>query len=311
MTAALGLAAAIAAGVALLPRVASRRSPALALAPVASVVTVVAITAAAAAAWSPNSHHGGDEATANGEAAADGHAAGAHDDHGGDEEPATRSAALIAAEEAGWPWEWDPSEPIDFASVPGVSEEQAGLATELVETAQREMPQFADYRVAEAAGYVTINDGGTGEEHFVNASLINDGKHLDPTAPETVMYSVDPDTGARTLSGAMFIAEQPEYELGSEELDAILGPLASWHVHTNVCFEPADGGTRVAGLVDDNGECPEGQFTASADLPMVHVWVVPHPCGPFAALEGVGAGQSSDDEADRIDWCKAAEAEHD
>jgi hypothetical protein len=24
---------------------------------------------------------------------------------------------------------------------------------------------------------------------------------------------------------------------------------------------------------------------------MIHVWIVPHKCGPFAALEGVGAGQ--------------------
>ncbi len=24
---------------------------------------------------------------------------------------------------------------------------------------------------------------------------------------------------------------------------------------------------------------------------MIHVWITPHPCGPFAALEGVGAGQ--------------------
>ena len=24
---------------------------------------------------------------------------------------------------------------------------------------------------------------------------------------------------------------------------------------------------------------------------MLHVWRVPNPCGPFAALEGVGAGQ--------------------
>ena len=25
--------------------------------------------------------------------------------------------------------------------------------------------------------------------------------------------------------------------------------------------------------------------------PMVHVWIVPQTCGPFSALEGVGAGQ--------------------
>jgi hypothetical protein len=24
---------------------------------------------------------------------------------------------------------------------------------------------------------------------------------------------------------------------------------------------------------------------------MIHVWIVPRPCGPFAALEGIGGGQ--------------------
>ena len=29
---------------------------------------------------------------------------------------------------------------------------------------------------------------------------------------------------------------------------------------------------------------------------MLHVWITPHPCGPFAALEGVGAGQIKEGE---------------
>ena len=28
-----------------------------------------------------------------------------------------------------------------------------------------------------------------------------------------------------------------------------------------------------------------------AQGPMIHVWTTKHPCGPFAALDGVGAGQ--------------------
>jgi hypothetical protein len=30
---------------------------------------------------------------------------------------------------------------------------------------------------------------------------------------------------------------------------------------------------------------------------MLHVWIEPHKCGPFAALEGVGAGQIKEGEA--------------
>ena len=29
---------------------------------------------------------------------------------------------------------------------------------------------------------------------------------------------------------------------------------------------------------------------------MIHVWIEKHPCGPFAALEGLGAGQIRDGE---------------
>lgn len=301
VTAGLGLAAAIAAGVALVTRSAHRRS--VPLLPAAAVVALVSVTAATVGSWNPHTHDGGHSEV---ETAA-GHAHGAD---GHDAEPATRSAALAAAQEAGWPWAWDPAEPIDFASIPGVSADQAAFASELVEATLRELPRYADYRTAEAAGYVSIRDGGTGAEHFVKAALIDDDKNLDPTAPETIMYNVDPRTGVRTLSGAMFIAEQPEYEIGTEELDALLGPLASWHVHTNVCFEATESGARVAGLVDPELPCPEGQFKASEDLPMVHVWVVPHQCGPFAALEGVGAGQAGESDAERIDRCRSSETDH-
>ena len=30
---------------------------------------------------------------------------------------------------------------------------------------------------------------------------------------------------------------------------------------------------------------------------MIHVWIEPHPCGPFAALEGVAAGTIAEGEA--------------
>ena len=33
---------------------------------------------------------------------------------------------------------------------------------------------------------------------------------------------------------------------------------------------------------------------------MIHVWIVPNECGPFAALEGVGAGTI---EAGQERWC--------
>ena len=38
---------------------------------------------------------------------------------------------------------------------------------------------------------------------------------------------------------------------------------------------------------------PPGSVNAGGENPMVHVWIAPHECGPFAALEGHGAGQAA------------------
>jgi len=40
--------------------------------------------------------------------------------------------------------------------------------------------------------------------------------------------------------------------------------------------------------------------------PMVHVWITPNVCGPFAALEGVGAGVADASDSERVDLCNKA-----
>jgi hypothetical protein len=39
---------------------------------------------------------------------------------------------------------------------------------------------------------------------------------------------------------------------------------------------------------------------------MVHVWIIPYECGPFAALEGDGAGQIRPGEERRCDHAHGA-----
>jgi hypothetical protein len=68
------------------------------------------------------------------------------------------------------------------------------------------------------------------------------------------------------------------------------GALTQWHVHENLCLTDDPTQKMLAGFVEINGQCQPGTSKAGA-MPMLHVWVVPNPCGPFAALEGVGAGQ--------------------
>ena len=71
------------------------------------------------------------------------------------------------------------------------------------------------------------------------------------------------------------------------------GALVQWHTHEDLCYSPEG---YVQGLTDASGQCPPGQVKP-VPTPMVHVWIEPHRCGPFAALEGVAGGRIPDGEA--------------
>ena len=224
--------------------------------------------------------------------AADSSAAEHGDDHGN-----TAPQAALS-----WPRPWDPTQPIDVSGVEGVSVEQELRANKLIEDTLRELPRFADTADALAAGYVSIGDEGTGDEHFIKGDLIDDDTILDPTAPESLVYNVGPN-GERTLAGAMFIASARPAD--DPTLTEWAGPLMTWHKHDNLCWSlDADGNSQVVGIVDDAGNCANG-IRAGGETPMVHVWIEPHPCGVFAALEGVGAGTAAVPEDERVDMCKA------
>ena len=62
--------------------------------------------------------------------------------------------------------------------------------------------------MAEAAGYHSIGDAATGDQHLINWSLIDDGRILDPDYPESLVYSVD-GGGNRTLEAAMYMLPRP------------------------------------------------------------------------------------------------------
>jgi hypothetical protein len=66
-------------------------------------------------------------------------------------------------------------------------------------------------------------------------------------------------------------------------------PRAIWHDHDDLCWS-SDG--RLAGILVD-GQCrPGGVHRVSP--PMIHVWIVDHPCGPFAGLGTHGDGCEHD-----------------
>jgi hypothetical protein len=184
------------------------------------------------------------------------------------------------------PKPYDPTQPVDLGGVPGVSAKQQARAEKLVRDTLRDLPHFADPATAQAEGYRSIGDALTGFEHFLKTSIIEDNAVLDAKAPESLVYQVTP--AGKTLVSAMYILPS-RYTLANAP--DIGGPLTQWHIHDNLCFLAGADGTagRVVGLTRADGTCAFGQkFTP---LPMIHVWITPHGCGPFAALEGVGAGQ--------------------
>ena len=205
----------------------------------------------------------------------------------------TTAQALAAA--SGWPRPYDPANPIDFSDIGGVTAEQAARATALIQAAQRDLPKYALTTTAITDGYVSIGDGLTGFEHFVNIKLLDDGRVLDTTAPESLVYSVK--GGVRTLVSAMFIAN-PRTPLTDTTLVNYAGGLMQWHVHDNLCWLNG----KVVGVTNAAGACLIGTLQTGG-APMVHVWITPHVCGPFAALEGNGAGVANASDAERVDLC--------
>jgi hypothetical protein len=176
---------------------------------------------------------------------------------------------------------YDPSLPIDLSGTPGVTPQQQAAAENLVAITLARLPQWADAKVAERAGFHTIGDGFTGTEHLINQAFLKDKHTLDPDHPESLVY--DTTGGGRRLVAAMFMLA-PGTPLSA--VPDIGGALVQWHIHDNLCFSPSG---YVQGITNAAGQCPTGQVKPTP-APMVHVWITKNACGPFAALEGIGGG---------------------
>jgi hypothetical protein len=284
------LLAAIAVGTLLLGLVLLSRRPAWRPLPPRAVnglaVVVLALTLTGMIATGGHDHAGGSDH--------DGHGRAAHDDADGEHD------AAVA------PRPYEPGRPIDLGGVDGVSPEQQARAENLLAVTLVRLPQFADPATAETAGFHSIGDALTGDEHYINWAYVNDDKILDPDYPESLVYQIR--DGRKTLVAAMFML--PDGSTLDTAPD-IGGALTQWHVHDNLCFTddpvaPVLAFGRGGPLVGSDSPCPP-PTQKRANVPMLHVWIVPHPCGPFAALEGVGAGQIEPGEKRLCDHAHGAE----
>lgn len=140
---------------------------------------------------------------------------------------------------------------------------------------------YADVAAAESVGYFWIGDGGSAGEyrHYIQPGHLASEVILEPAEVESLVYQTN-DDGTLTLVSGMFIL--PPGSTMAEVPD-VAGDLTVWHDHTDLCF--ARDGTIAATTSD--GTCPDGS-RALPTPPMLHVWVVDHPGGPFAGIEDHG-----------------------
>ena len=195
---------------------------------------------------------------------------------------------------------YDPTKPIDLSGVNGVTPEQQAFAENLVALNVVRLPQWEDPAVAEAAGFHSIGDvdPDTGVEHYVQWDWIEDDVWLDPDAPESLVYEPQPD-GTKKLVSAMYML--PE-DIALEDVPDYGGELMQWHIHEDLCFNADPVAPQLEGETGPDGTC-RPPLVKVQDWAMIHVWIVPHECGPFASLEGVGAGSILEGEAR---WCDHA-----
>jgi len=135
--------------------------------------------------------------------------------------------------------------------------------------------KYEDPAVAAADGYDVGNIFGL-DYHAPNAGYQSDGRVLDPSRPENLIYAVGPD--GPVLVGVMYEAE----DLGKPG-PAVGGPLTVWHGHDHICFSltpPA-----LAGLTSPYGVCPAGSITMPITGEMLHVFVLPDAPDRFGHLE--------------------------
>lgn len=181
---------------------------------------------------------------------------------------------------------------VELGGVAGVTPQQEARAERLLSSTRKSLVRFAETSDALKAGYLPVGDADSGYEHFYKWSYLKDDRVLDPQAPESLMYEVDFITGKRTLAAAAYILQGYTIDTLDQAPD-VGGPLTQWHVHLDMCYDRDPftfGSATLRGPISLlGGECDPGFLIPTQT--MMHVWVIPFDCGPFAALHGISSGE--------------------
>jgi hypothetical protein len=145
-------------------------------------------------------------------------------------------------------------------------------AARLVDDTRAATARFQSITTAAVEGYRSASNPPLATDHYVNGAYATDGKVLDPTRPEALMYTLT--SHGPILVGVMFLTNNSG-EAGPE----IGGCLTRWHVHDNLCYAPDT--MAISGFTTKPGECPNGLVHLLPPAAL-HVWLLDVPGGPFA-----------------------------
>jgi hypothetical protein len=149
--------------------------------------------------------------------------------------------------------------------------EQVAAAAQLYADTKAAILPYQDWHKAWAAGYRPGAGANLGSTHWMNQAYVDAGYVMDPHRPQGLVYANSKH--GRVLLGAMFQMKH----IGQFGPDPG-GPLTAWHQHENICVTPI--GFEFS-LMTPFATCPLGAINISAS-PMLHVWIVDNPGGPFA-----------------------------
>ena len=149
--------------------------------------------------------------------------------------------------------------------------QQAAAAAQLYAETKAAILPYQDWHTAWAAGYRPGGGANLGSTHWMNQAYVDAGYVMDPRRPQGLVYANSKH--GPVLLGAMFQMKH----IGQFGPDPG-GPLTAWHQHENICVTPI--GLEFS-LMTPFATCPLGSIDISAS-PMLHVWIVDNPGGPFA-----------------------------
>jgi hypothetical protein len=149
--------------------------------------------------------------------------------------------------------------------------EQVAAAAQLYAQTKAAILPYQDWHKAWAAGFRPGGGANLGSTHWMNQTNVDSGYVMDPHHPQGLVYANSKH--GPVLLGAMFQMKH----IGQFGPDPG-GPLTAWHQHENICFSPL--GLEFS-FMTPFATCPLGAIDISAS-PMLHVWIVDNPSGPFA-----------------------------